>query len=107
MSMFDYFRPASQQVCPVCNRVLNEWQGKDGPNGLFIWSEGTPYPIEQAVSEDVRIDASARGKLRLPARFVIYSYGCPDHHPIEAECGTSDGVWITTTIRPYSARVAD
>ena len=101
MGMFDYFRPASPQLCPVCRRALNEWQGKDGPNGLFVWSERTPFPIDQVVDEDVRLGPSERERVRLPARFVIYSYDCPDHHPIEAECTTEDGVWIVTVLRPY------
>ena len=31
MSMFDYYRPASELRCPVCVRPLREWQGKVGP----------------------------------------------------------------------------
>ncbi len=103
MSMFDYFRPASEQRCPVCARVLREWQGKDGPNGLFVWAEKLPFPLEQLVSEDERVDLAAREQLRLPARFVIYSYDCPDHQPIEAECIAPQGVWLGTSVRPSIA----
>jgi hypothetical protein len=104
MSLFDYFRPAKQSVCPGCGRVLSEWQGKDGPNGLFIWSEGTAYPVEQAVPEEVQIDESARMALRLPERFTIYSYDCPDHRPIFAECRATSGVWSGTNILAQSRR---
>jgi hypothetical protein len=101
MSMFDYYRPASEQRCPVCTRILREWQGKDGPNGLFVWAEGCPFPVEQLVSDDVRIDQAGRERLRLPARFIIYSYDCPDHQPIEADCIAPNDIWVRTFVRPY------
>jgi hypothetical protein len=102
MSMFDYFRPALEQYCPVCRRTLRDWQGKDGPNGLFVWAENSASPIDQLTPEEVRIDRSARERLRLPLRFVIYSYDCPDHQPIEADCHAPKGIWVETHIRPYS-----
>jgi hypothetical protein len=102
MSLFDYYRPKSEQRCPVCARVLREWQGKDGPNGLFLWAEGAPFPVEQRVTEDERVEPAARERLRLPARFVIYSYDCPDHQPIEAEGLAPEGVWVETSVRPYA-----
>lgn len=105
MSMFDSYRPAYEQRCPVCSRVLRQWQGKDGPNGLFLWAEGTRSPVEQAVDEELQIDRGTRERLVLPARFVIYSYDCPEHHPIEAECRAPDGTWIETAVRPFRRHV--
>ena len=102
MSMFDYYRPASEQRCPFCGRVLREWQGKDGPNGLFVWVQGALFPAEQRVDEDIRVAPSALERLRLPVRFVIYSYDCPDHQPIEAVGTAPEGVWVQTAIRPPS-----
>jgi len=104
MGMFDYYRPVTQQHCPVCLRPLNEWQGTEGCNGLFVWGEGSAAPLTQEVDEEVCIDASRRDTLRLPDRFSIYSYDCPEHQPIEADCETREGVWSETKIRPYSPR---
>jgi hypothetical protein len=101
MSMFDYYRPTGEQRCPVCLRVLREWQGKDGPNGLFLWAEGTAFPVDQMVDEEVRVDRETRICVRLPQCFTIYSYDCPDHQPVDAECHAPDGVWIKTVVQPF------
>jgi hypothetical protein len=99
MSMFDYYRPASEKRCPSCQRLLREWQGKDGPNGLFVWAEGLGTPADQLVDEECRVPIPERQRVVLPAKFVIYSYDCPDHKPIEAVCRTVDGVWCSTEIQ--------
>lgn len=99
--MFDYYEPASQLRCPICQRVLKEWQGKDGPCGLFIWAEGSAAPVGQAVSEDIRLDDADLQCKRLPSMFVIYSYDCPEHFPVEADCRADDGVWTLTKVRAY------
>jgi hypothetical protein len=104
MSMFDYFQPASQLHCPVCQRALREWQGKDGPCGLLIWAQGVPGPIGQAVPEEVRVDQADLQRKRLPSSFAIYSYDCPEHQPIEADCLAEEGVWVSTKLRPYAPR---
>src|SRR5262245_43684927 len=101
MSMFDWYYPATGRKCPVCGNLLREWQGKDGPNGLFEWKEGVRSPVGQVVDEDARIDRQARERLGLPDRFVIYSYDCPDHQPIEANCRASDGAWSDTEVQPF------
>jgi hypothetical protein len=102
MSLFDSYRPATQQRCPVCLRLVHKWQGKDGPNGLFVWREGLLSPVEQNAAKEACLDQSTRERLRLPARFVIYSYDCPDHQPIEADCRAPEGVWTETIIRPFN-----
>jgi hypothetical protein len=103
MSMFDYFRPACDLQCPVCLRALQEWQGKDGPCGLFIWVEGRAGPAGQEVPEEIRIDQDELQRMRLPSSFVIYSYDCPEHQPIEADCLAREGVWMSTRLRPFVA----
>jgi hypothetical protein len=104
MSMFDCYKPAPELRCPVCQRFLGEWQGKDGPCGLLVWTEGLAAPIGQAVSEDLRLDEADLQRKRLPAEFVIYSYDCPEHYPVEADCQAYDGVWRSTKVRAYLAR---
>ena len=101
MSMFDYYRPAGEFRCPVCLRPLREWQGKGGPNALFVWVEGTRWPVDQIVDEDARLTREQRQAFGLPSRFIIYSYDCPEHQPVEAECSVVDGVWSKTALLPF------
>lgn len=100
MAMFDYYRPAEAQACPDCGTRLREWQGKQGPNGLFIWNEGKAAPVDQLVADAERIAPAELAAQRLPATFVIYSYDCEEHSRIEAECSTTDGVWSKTRLVP-------
>ena len=102
MSMFDYYRPAHELRCPVCFRPLRDWQGKDGPNALFVWSEGHRAPLDQVVDEEVMLSTEQRERFTLPRSFVIYSYDCPEHQPVEAKCETSNGVWSRTDVCPYN-----
>jgi hypothetical protein len=101
MALFDWYRPAGELRCPACGRILTAWQGKDGPCGLFVWQEGVASPIEQEVDDELRIDESDRIRFRLPHRFVIYTYDCPEHQPIEADCVGVDGRWHGTFVRPF------
>jgi hypothetical protein len=99
MSMFDTYRPAGKRECPVCGAKLETWQGKDGPCALFIWVEGCRNPVGQEIDdEDVKWPENDLGRFSLPGTFVIYSYDCPSHQPIEAECLTDGGIWSRTTI---------
>lgn len=101
MGMFDYYRPAREQRCPVCSRTLEEWQGKDAANALFVWAEGSRSPVDQLVDDDLRLPGDERERLVLPTRFTIYSFDCPDHYPIEAECQTHDGTWNETVVQSF------
>ena len=104
MSMFDHYRPAGELHCPVCRRLLRKWQGKDGPNGLFVWVEGTCFAVDQAMDEEVRLAREERERFALPPRFTIYSHDCPDHHPVDAVCIAVDGVWKETIVQPFKGR---
>jgi hypothetical protein len=104
MSLFDHYRPSAELRCPACHRVLREWQGKDGPNGMFVWEQGVRAPVDQAVDEELRLTPDALERVALPERFVIYSYDCPEHQPIEAECRAVDGAWVETNVRAPAAR---
>lgn len=105
MGMFDYYQPAGPRHCPVCGRPLVEWQGKDGPNAIFVWAEGSPAPIDHDVDDDLRSPFHERQKFRLPRTFEIYSYDCPEHQPIGADCECDDsGVWTRTVLRDVKQR---
>jgi hypothetical protein len=102
--MFDSYRPATELRCPECDAPLRDWQGKDAANGLFVWAEGSPHPIDQTVDDEIRIAEADRRRLRLPDHFVIHSYDCPRHQPILADCTSDDGVWNQTRVRPFATR---
>ena len=97
MGMFDWYKPSVDFECPVCGVVLKEWQGKDGPNGLFVWCEGERSPVDQPIDEDAKISEEARRAFKLPEEFEIYSYDC-QHHRVMAKCRSRDGVWSETNI---------
>jgi hypothetical protein len=102
MGMFDYYQPNGDLRCPRCGQPLQgEWQGKDGPCGLFVWREGYPHPVEQRVDEESRLEDEERNRQRLPSEFFIYSYDCSEHGPVEAECLAAEGVWSSTMIWPF------
>ncbi len=65
---------------------------------LFIWQEGVKHPVDHWVDAEVRLSASHLEAFTLPHTFTIYSYDCPVHHPIEANCTTIDGTWYSTEI---------
>ena len=99
MSMFDTYRPACRKACPVCGAQLENWQGKDGPCALFVWAEGSRNPVDQEIEDEtVRWPADDIGRFRLPDEFTIYSYDCPTHQPIEAECSCVEGIWSKTQV---------
>jgi hypothetical protein len=99
--MFDYYRPANLQHCPVCRRPLQMWQGKEGAKGIFVWVEGKAAPVEQDVDDELRLDSEKRNRLRLPQKFRIYSFDCADHRRIEADGFALGGTWNRTVLRPF------
>jgi hypothetical protein len=100
MGMFDWYRPTGDLKCPACGRPLTTWQGKDGPRALFVWQQGEAAPVAQEADDDVQLAKGERQGIRLPSRFTIYSYDCPDHHPVDADCVCVGEVWATTSITP-------
>jgi hypothetical protein len=62
--------------------------------------EGQRAPVDQRVDGECKLSMAERERLFLPARFVIYSYDCLDHRPVEADCRAVDGVWASTELRP-------
>jgi hypothetical protein len=97
MGMFDWYKSAAKLVCPACGHALTEWQGKDGPCGLFVWVEGRASPEDERVDDDCALSGEERGQLRLPERFVIYSHDCA-RHTVEASCRCVEGTWVESTV---------
>jgi len=97
MGIFDTYKPAHKHICPVCGGELEEWQGKDGPCGLFVWSEGLASPFGQNTGEN-NLSEEERGTWRLPGKFEIYSYDCGCPYPVVANCKCENDVWVTTEL---------
>ena len=66
MGMFDWYKPCGEIECPVCGVVLKEWQGKDGPNALFVWREEEGAPVDQLIDEDAKISEERGEHLDYP-----------------------------------------
>lgn len=105
--MFDWYLPHPDLSCPVCGESNLEWQGKDGPQGMFVWEQGHAAPIDQVVDDECRISPERRAEKRLPARFEMYAKcRCPTF--LTAVGVTENGVWTTTELlnpinaMPYS-----
>ena len=77
MGMFDEYVPIPTLNCPACGSPLNGWQGKDGPNALMIWQQGTSHPINQRIKDaHNEIEQRQLAEFRLPEKFQIYTSCC-------------------------------
>jgi hypothetical protein len=101
MGMFDYYEPDPTLSCPACGARLSEWQGKDGPNALLVWRQGQRCPVNQAASDDHKLDPGYLRKFQLPAEFDIYTACCGGPYFVEAVCRAPDGVWTSTELITY------
>ncbi len=102
MSMFDWYKPKEAYNCPKCGTELTEWQGKDGPCALLVWKQGICNPISQKVKdEEIQWSDEEMHKFTLPDSFLIYSYDCPNHQPVEAQCTCLNGIWVDTVLDDY------
>ena len=96
--MFDWYKPVPDLRCPICENVLDDWQGVNGACGLFVWQQGIAYPVSQEADE-CNIDEEDRKKFRLPEKFEIYKTceNCADY-TIIASCITENEIWSETEI---------
>jgi len=97
MSLFDTYIPAEILHCPVCNEKLSDWQGKDGPNGLFVWCENKKAPIAQNAADSNILDVD-RAKFTLPEKFELYSYDCNCKYPVLAIGMCTERTWNRTIL---------
>jgi hypothetical protein len=92
VGMFDYYEPVPVLACPHCGAPIEVWQGKDGPNVLFVWRQTEPHPVDHPVVEESRIAPSSYADYRLPDVFGIMGW-CVNGDQIEAAGTCEDGVW--------------
>jgi len=97
MSLFDKYIPRTEQRCSVCGELLVEWQGFEGPCGLFVWKEGSLNPVGQNAGE-VNLDPEELLRKTLPVRFTIRCYDCNCSMSNTAKCETKGGVWNQTIL---------
>ena len=97
MSLFDTYIPNFAQNCSVCGEPLVEWQGKEGPCGLFVWKEGCANPVGQNAG-DVSLDPEKLLEKTLPEQFSISCHDCSCKIANTAKCETTDGVWSKTIL---------
>ena len=93
MGMFDYYVPRPSLPCPRCQAPLADFQGKEGPRGLFVWLQGVAAPSDQRIDEECKIPPEKWRDFRLPERFEIYTEcgGCKLWVSVIGIC--EDGVW--------------
>jgi len=101
MAMFDWYKPAPSLTCPNCGSMLREWQGKDGPNGLFVWEQGRTSPIDQPIDDDARLPPEKLATWRLPSSFRIHAH-CDCGKRVEAEGTCRNGTWVLTRVDPLA-----
>jgi hypothetical protein len=105
MGMFDEYIPRPPLSCPACGKILEGWQGKDGPCAVMIWRQGVATPIDQAIEdESVRLTDAERADFRLPEEFLIYTQCCASYF-IEADCACNDNVWRRTELEKAETAV--
>lgn len=98
MGWFDWYLPAENFNCPVCDRPLVEWQGSDGPSALLIWKQFSALPIDQKVDADLRPSPWPNPDWKLPETFVIRSNDCGCPFPVEAIGTAVAQVWERTDL---------
>src|SRR5687767_11528379 len=97
MGMFDWYEPIPGIPCPMCRRDPDGWQGKDGPNALFVWRQGDRHPIGQRADPEAALEPERYAEFGLPAAFRIYAE-CPEHGDLEAQGWCDQGVWKRTNL---------
>lgn len=106
MGMFDEYVPRPALRCPRCDAALRDFQGKDGPCAIFIWSQGVAAPVGQSVDADCMLPSEQAARFRLPPRFEIYTqcHGCGLWVSVTGFC--DHGTWTRCTFGRHVDAVA-
>ncbi len=104
MGVFDYYFPNPIISCAVCGSELRRWQGKDGPNALFVWQQGIAHPLSQMVDDGGLYKEAVQAR-RLPQEFMIFpETTCCAGCPVSATCWTDGEAWTETKLSLPSDR---
>lgn len=105
--MFDTYFPVPPITCPWCGGEFRVWQGKDGPNCLLWWKQGSRRPDNNpGVAEESQQPPERLEAMTLPDQFDITGW-CRDDHMTVAHCEAIDGVWVSTVVDADDLRRAD
>lgn len=96
MGMYDYYAPDPPLSCRGCGQELTDFQGKDGPCELLVWTEGSAAPAKQLGDPDFRRPPDEIERYRLDQHAGIYT-SCPACDAFtEATAFVESGVWRGT-----------
>ncbi len=92
--MFDVYVPDPPVACIWCGGPVREWQGKDGPCGLYVWAQGRASPVDERGDPEYLIPPESLARQRLPDEFRFYGW-CEGGHCTWV-IGRTDqaGVWV-------------
>ena len=100
MGMFDWYDPVPPVPCPECGGRL-EWQGKDGPDLLLVWRQGSAHPVDQQMDEETRLPPEGLADITLPDSFEILGW-CERDHKVAGTGHCEEGVWTSLATRPHT-----
>jgi len=98
MGWFDYYEPVQALSCPVCQSLLQEWQGYGGLCGMLLWRQGFTAPVDQLIDDEVKLFPDDIASKRLPEKFLFFSWDCECPYPVEAEGLAPNGTWIESRV---------
>ena len=98
MPLHDYYVPSQPVSCPVCRTSLREWQGYDGPCGLFVFQEGVSSAVDHRVDDHCRLAETNLASLLLPEEFLVSSHDCGCPFPTVLRCLSTEGIWRSTML---------
>lgn len=102
MGLMDWFVPDPPIACASCGKTVKVWQGKEGPQMMAVWKQGSAHPVEQRVDEEIRWSKTELERFSLPERFHITGH-CEEDHVTHVACECSDGIWIRSSVDPDPA----
>ncbi len=86
MGMFDHYIPVPDLSCAGCGGPLSDWQGKDGPCQLLIWTQMQPRPARDDIPSQ---------EIRLPdGELAIYTQCATCGSWADADCVVVNGIWM-------------
>jgi hypothetical protein len=96
MGLYDTYCPNISYKCQNCASSIDGYQGKDGPNGLFLFKEGFDGAFDQTMDQEFKISKDKLAKIKLPNRFEIYTF-CDKCNFMNSFVGTAvNGKWVST-----------
>ena len=108
VSLFDWYEPYEVR-CPDCDQVFPHWQGRDGPNLLFLWRQDARNPVAHDVDDNLRVEPSHWTDFALPRLFLIQATGGEHHASATGDPafrGKGGPVWVQPAADPLPMATA-